>query len=165
MTKIYISGGPGSGKTTYARRLSKQLGIPHFDLDEVKWINHKGIFSQKRPKEERIALLNKILTENKNWILEGVYFQDWIIPVVEQADKIIILKPSRWLRQWRIIRRSMRRALHIDPKKHKENPIVLWNLLSWSHVYETKYLPILMEKVQRFGKECEIIENPEQFRN
>ena len=157
MTKIYISGGPGSGKTTYAKFLSKQLNVPHFDLDEVKWIKGKNVFNQKRPKEERIALLNKILSENKDWILEGVYFQDWIIPVVEQADKIIVLKTPRRIRQIRIIRRSFRRAFHLEPKKHKENPIVLGKLLHWSHFYETKYLPLLLEKVKKAGKECEIL--------
>ncbi len=28
MTRLYIAGGPGSGKTTYARYLSHRLGIP-----------------------------------------------------------------------------------------------------------------------------------------
>lgn len=136
MTKIYISGGPGSGKTTYAKNLSKVLKIPCFDLDEVKWINRKNAFNLHRPKEERLVLLNKILSEHKNWILEGVYFQDWIIPVIEQADEIIILKPSRHLRQFRIIKRSFRRMLHIEPKKHRENLITLFRLLKWSQEYE-----------------------------
>ena len=102
-------------------------------------------------------MLNKILSDNKDWILEGVYFQDWILPVVEQADKIIILKTPRYVRQFRIIRRSLRRALHFEPKKHKENPITLGKLLHWSHFYETKYLPILLEKVEKCGKKCEIL--------
>lgn len=83
MPKIYISGGPGSGKTTYAKKLSQELNIPCFDLDKVKWINRPNAFNLRRSKEERLALLNKILSENKDWILEGVYFQDWIIPVIE----------------------------------------------------------------------------------
>lgn len=59
MPKIYISGGPGSGKTTYAKKLSQELNIPCFDLDEVKWINRPNAFNLRRPKEERLALLKK----------------------------------------------------------------------------------------------------------
>ena len=157
MTKIYISGGPGSGKTTYAKNLSKRLDIPHFDLDEVKWINSPNVINQRRPREERTDLLNKMLLENKNWIIEGVYFQEWILPVIEQADKIIILKPPRRLRQYRIIKRSFQRMFGIKPKKHKENLIELWRLLYWSHFYETKYMPLLLEKAERFHKECKIL--------
>ncbi len=35
MTKLYITGGPGSGKTTYAKRLAQKLDIPCYDLEEV----------------------------------------------------------------------------------------------------------------------------------
>lgn len=44
-----------------------------------------ALFNQKRPPlpEERKTLLNKILTENESWICEGVYFQDWITPVIQ----------------------------------------------------------------------------------
>ena len=43
MTKIFISGGPGSGKTTFAKKLAVENNIPHFDLDDIKWINQKNI--------------------------------------------------------------------------------------------------------------------------
>lgn len=157
MTKIYISGGPGSGKTTYAKRLATMMKIPCFDLDEVKWINRKDVFNLERPKEERIALLREILSKNKNWILEGIYFQDWIMPVIKQADKIIILKPHRWLRQCRIIKRSLKYILHIEPKKHKENLVTVFKLLAWSHDYEKKYLPLLLEKAEKLKKPVEFI--------
>lgn len=159
MTKIYISGAAGSGKTTYAKKLSKKLKIKCFDLDEVKWINSgkSGIFNTERSKEERVKLLNKILTENENWICEGVYFQDWIIPVVEQADEVIILDPPLYLRQYRIIKRSLRRLLHIEEAKFKETPKALFKLLSWNHHYNKKYLPRLMEKIHNTDTKYKIV--------
>ena len=35
MTRIYILGGPGSGKTTLAKRLSDRLNVPCYELDLI----------------------------------------------------------------------------------------------------------------------------------
>ena len=156
MAKIFIVGGPGSGKSTFAEKLSSELNIPHFDLDDIKWINQTNNFNVERPKEERLKLRDKILAENDNWIIEGVYTNDWIIPILEQADRIILLKPPTMVRQWRIIKRSVRRMLHIEQKKYKENLITLFKLLFWSHSYD-KYFPEILEKINRFGKQAEFI--------
>ena len=37
--KIHIVGGPGSGKSFLAKKLSRELGIPHYDLDDIQWVN------------------------------------------------------------------------------------------------------------------------------
>lgn len=147
--KIYIIGGPGSGKTTYAKKLSAKWCIPHFDLDEIKWVNggSQSPYNQKRSPEERTRLLNDILTQNNHWICEGVYFQDWIMPVIQQADIVLILQTSTWIRQYRIIKRSFRRLFHFDPPKYKETPLTLFRLLRWSQVYDTKYLPQALAKI------------------
>lgn len=34
--KIHIIGGPGSGKTFLAEKLSSQFWIPHYDLDDLQ---------------------------------------------------------------------------------------------------------------------------------
>ena len=156
MAKIFISGGSGSGKTTYAKKLSKELKIPHFDLDDIKWINEKNCFNCERPKEERFALRDKILSENDNWVIEGVYTKDWIIPILEQSDRIIILKPSTRVRQYRIFKRWVKKILGIEPKTHKENLVTLFKLLCWSKTYE-QYLPELLEKIERINKKAEFI--------
>ena len=156
MTKIFISGGPGSGKTTYAKKLSKKLNIPHFDLDDIKWINNENNFNVERPKEERFALRDKILSENPHWVIEGIYTKDWIIPILEQSDRIIILRPSKMVRQWRIIKRFFRRTLHIEQTKHKGNLISLFKLLFYSGSYD-KYLPELLEKIHKLNKTAEFI--------
>jgi len=156
MTKIFISGGPGSGKTTYAKKLSLKMGISHFDLDDIKWADGENKFNHERPKEERLFLRDKILSENNDWIIEGVYVKDWIIPILEQADRIIILKPATWVRQYRIIKRSFKRIFHIEPNPYNENLITLFRLLIWSQGYN-KNIPEMMKKVKKVNKTAEII--------
>ncbi len=66
--KIYITGGPGSGKTTTADRLSKQYNIPHFDLDDINWKNDNACFyGQKRDPDERKEILANLLNNHSEW--------------------------------------------------------------------------------------------------
>ena len=64
--KIHIVGGPGSGKTFLAEKLSRELGIPHYDLDDIQWAN-EGDYGKKRDTAERDALLDEVLQKDQ-WI-------------------------------------------------------------------------------------------------
>ncbi len=35
--RIVVIGTPGAGKTTLARRIAGQLGLPHIELDAINW--------------------------------------------------------------------------------------------------------------------------------
>lgn len=69
MHKIIIYGNSGSGKSTMAINLSKELGLIHLDLDTLAW-KSPGV-------REEIGEAHKKLTEfmksNKYWIAEGCY--------------------------------------------------------------------------------------------
>lgn len=91
--KIHIIGGPGSGKTFLAEKLSSQFGIPHYDLDDLQWDNDSGGYGTRRNLAERDRLLGKIL-KNDSWIIEGVYYS-WCGQCFEDADRIYILEVPR----------------------------------------------------------------------
>lgn len=92
--KIHIIGGPGSGKTFLAEKLSKELGITHYDLDELQWDNKSDSYDIKRDSVERDKLLCEVL-KNNNWIIEGVYYA-WCQQCFADADKIYILSVPRY---------------------------------------------------------------------
>ena len=130
--KIHIVGGPGSGKTFLAQKLSRELGIPHYDLDDVQWANEGG-YGTKRDIAERDALLEQIL-QRDDWIIEGVYHA-WCGRCFEEADRIYLLTvPSRVYR-YRILRRFLRRKLGLEPGK-KETLKSLFALLKWADKYQ-----------------------------
>ena len=69
MSKIYIIGPVGSGKTTLARTLSKKLNIKYHELDKIVWDDDAG--NIKRNPDKKKKLFDDILND-ENWIIEDV---------------------------------------------------------------------------------------------
>ena len=71
MQKILIFGNSGSGKSTLAKKLAKEQGLAHLDLDTLAW--------QATNPPERMLIsdslkLIKLFTQAKNsWVIEGCY--------------------------------------------------------------------------------------------
>lgn len=68
MKKAIIIGCPGSGKSTFARKLADKTGLPLFYLDMLNWNADKTTVS----KDIFCERLNKILIQDK-WIIDGNY--------------------------------------------------------------------------------------------
>lgn len=132
--KIHIIGGPGSGKSFLAEKLSKELDISHFDLDDLQWDNKSASYGVKRSPDERDRLLNDALSHN-DWIIEGVYYA-WCQQCFADADRIYVLNVPRYKYRYRIIRRFVRRKLGLEKGK-KENLKSLRELLKWADKYQT----------------------------
>ena len=135
--KIHIIGGPGSGKTTLSKKLSEELGLPHYDLDDLMWNNRAEAYGTKRDPKERDALLDRILSQD-DWIIEGVYYA-WCVRCFAEADRIFLLEVPRRVYRRRIIRRFVRRKLHLEPGK-RETLRSLRNLLKWADKYQRENL-------------------------
>ena len=131
--KIHIIGGPGSGKTYLAEKLSKELGIQHYDLDELQWDNKSDSYGVKREPDERDRLLADVLS-HEDWIIEGVYYA-WCQQCFADADKIYVLRVPRYQYKYRIIRRYVRRKLGLEQGK-KETLRSLSQLLKWADKYQ-----------------------------
>ena len=68
MKKIIVIGCPGSGKTTFAKKLCEKIGIPLIHLDAI-W--HKPDRTHV-PREEFDTRLTEILSLDE-WIIDGNY--------------------------------------------------------------------------------------------
>lgn len=68
MNKVIIIGCPGSGKSTFARKLAEKTGLPLYYLDMMYWNADKTTVS----KEVFLHRLNNVLSENE-WIIDGNY--------------------------------------------------------------------------------------------
>lgn len=134
MTKIHMIGGPGSGKTYIAAKLSKMLGVPKHDLDSIFWDQDSEYFGSQTPPVKRVEMLKKVLSEDK-WIIEGVYYS-WLEESFRQADYIFVFKTNVFVRDWRIVKRFILRKAKLAPSPRKENLKTLIDFLKWNHQYD-----------------------------
>ena len=85
MNKIIVIGCPGSGKTTFAKRLAERTGIPLYHLDAV-W--HKPDKTHI-PRDEFDLRLSEILLHD-SWIIDGNYSSTMELRV-KACDTVIFL--------------------------------------------------------------------------
>lgn len=131
--KIQVIGCSGTGKTYLAHALAEKYQIPHLDLDDIFWDNREGAYGKKYDEAVRQALLSEYLTK-ENWIIEGVYYK-WTAQVFEDADVIVFLDiPSR-IYLWRIIKRFVKRKLHLEAGKDGSVQALI-SLIKWTDKFQ-----------------------------
>ena len=88
MKKVIIIGSPGSGKSTFARKLSEKTKLPLFHLDNIY---HKSDGSHIE-KGEFDKIITKIM-DGDSWILDGNY-QRTLELRIAKCDTVFLLDIS-----------------------------------------------------------------------
>ena len=112
--RIYIIGPVGSGKTTFATKLSEKYNIKYYELDKVSWDDEHG--NIKRTDEEAVKLFNEIINK-KSWIIEDVG-REKFKQGREAADVIYYIKLSRLKSYLRVSKRWIRQRLGKERYNH-----------------------------------------------
>lgn len=97
--KFALIGLPGSGKSTFASKLGRLLGIPIHHLDKHMFEPN----GKKKDKQEFIAIQEAILKEDA-WIVEGCSFSTFEMRFAK-ADVMIYFHFSRLVCFWRMLKR------------------------------------------------------------
>lgn len=101
INKISIIGGPGTGKTTLAIKLSKITNIPKYHIDGIHRLKDWGT----RDSQERDRTILDIAKKDK-WIFDGTY-HDTLEERIRRSDLVIFLDYSSAAQIKGIIKRGI----------------------------------------------------------
>ena len=132
---LHIFGASGSGTTTLGKKISEELGYRHMDTDDYYWLPTDPKFTQKRPVQERIALMKRDIEEAENVVLSGALagWGDPLIPLFTLAVRIELPQDIRIerLRQ----REKARFGSRIDPGGDMYEQHLAF--IEWAKTYDT----------------------------
>ena len=129
--KILIIGIVASGKTTLARRLSKENNITNYEIDSIV---HDDINKRKRTNEEQQEIIEKI-NKQENWIIEGTLRKN-LYNLLDIAGKIIYLDIPLKIRKRRILYRYIKQRLGLEKCNYMPNMKMLKNMYKWTSEFE-----------------------------
>ena len=89
MERVIIIGCPGSGKSTFGRKLKRITGLPLYHLDMMFWNVDKTTVS----KEIFIERLQEVMS-NPKWIIDGNYGNTMEMRIKECASVFIFDYPT-----------------------------------------------------------------------
>ena len=110
--RIHITGGPGSGKTTIARKLGAALGLPVYEVDAM-WLD---LQAEHQPNPDipacrlLIASRMRAMADQEAWIADGASVAD-AGPLLERAQIIIYMQAPWRVAGYRIVSRHVKAEL------------------------------------------------------
>lgn len=151
--KILIVGTVGTGKTTLARKLSKEYNIKYYEIDSIV---HDDVNKKKRTPQQQNEIISNINKED-GWIIEGVLREN-LEYLLEIAEKIIYLDIPKNIRNKRILTRYIKQKIGIEKSNYKPNLEMLKMMFKWSNEFE-KNRDEFENKLNKYEDKLEVIGN------
>lgn len=106
MRRVSVVGsGSGAGKTTFARALARQAGLPFIELDAIHWQRGSWIAPERAVFRAQV----EEATRGLEWVVDGNYSASRDL-VWARADTVVWLDVPFALMLWRTVRRTVRRS-------------------------------------------------------
>jgi adenylate kinase family enzyme len=159
MRRVLVVGGPGSGKTTWARALATALRVPHHDLDRMAHDPPSAspaepigsaeparvlgeappgapapFWSWERVPDDERRHRAAALAVTDGWVADGLY-AGWTAPLRDAADLIVWLDTPARITTVRVVRRAL-----ADRRRggHDWDVSSLWRVLRGARAYRTR---------------------------
>lgn len=159
MKRVAIVGSPGTGKTTFARKLHQKTKLPLIHLDYYYHQKQHNYYNDKPAWVKKV----KQLMQQPKWIIDGNYSSTLNLRM-GKADTVIFLDYSRRLAIYRIFKRRLeflRRRRTDMPSDWKET--LNKEFLKYVWTFNKEYRPkIVMAIQQNKDKNIRIFKTPYQ---
>ena len=107
MRKVIVVGGPGSGKTSFAAALARDLGVQHVELDALWWAPEWTPVGELEFRSRVAAIV-----AGDGWVLDGHYLDEGAVDLVwPAADTLVWLDLPRAIAVRRCLRRTTSRVV------------------------------------------------------
>lgn len=132
---IHIFGASGAGTSTLGRKICAELGYRFMDTDDYFWMPTDPAYTEKRPREERIEMMNRDIDEAENVVISGslIGWGDVLMPRFTLAIRVETDADIRAIRLH--LREKEKFGDRIEPggdmyRKHLE-------FIEWAKAYDT----------------------------
>ncbi|WP_273752643.1 AAA family ATPase [Leuconostoc mesenteroides] len=147
MKRVLLIGSGGAGKSTLARKMSKQLNITAFHLDKLLWKPNW----QMTPKPEQAIIVNNLVRQDIR---------------VAAADTIVFLDRSRFVCIYQVSKRLLQYRGTSRPDMQDDCPEKIdWDFLKWIWQFPNKQKVIIMNMFETIdqSKNIVILKNKKQI--
>ena len=143
MKKIIVIGCPGSGKSTFSKKLNKITGIPLYHLDMIYWNEDRT----KVPRHVFIKEMDSIIDKD-SWIIDGNY-ESTMEKRMVACDTVIFLDyPTNVCISGIMERRGKTRS---DMPWIEKSDEVDEEFLTWVNDYNIESRPLVMELLKKYN--------------
>lgn len=153
MNRVLILGSPGSGKSTFSRKLGEKTGLKVIHLDYYFHDSRYDYYKDKKAWSKRA----EELASPKKWIIDGNY-SSTLQNRFKLADTIIFLECSRIRAVYRVIKRRLTYAnkQRFDMPENWEETLFL-NFLKYIWDFNRKIKPRIMTEMKKYPEKQYII--------
>ncbi|WP_028594706.1 DNA topology modulation protein [Paenibacillus assamensis] len=150
--KIMIIGSPGSGKSTFARKLGTLTKLPIYHLDAYYW-RPDWVAT---PNEDWDLFMNNLVKE-ESWIVDGDYNRTLDIRMKE-ADVIVFFDLPSIMNMYRVIKRRVQYHGKTRPDRNEGCEEKLdWAFIKWVWSFRRNNRPIIKRKIVEYGSGKKVI--------
>jgi adenylate kinase family enzyme len=150
-SQIMIFGRPGSGKSTFALKLSKNKGLPLYHLDKYFYEDNW----KERDYNEFLEIQQSLVNQDK-WIIDGNSTKSFEMRY-SKADLAIYFNYPKAICYWRIFKRLFCKDKQIDDRATGCKETVRWSLLKYMWSFEERVANQLTELKRKYPN-CRFIE-------
>jgi adenylate kinase family enzyme len=165
MNRISVVGTSGSGKTTFAGKLSKILSVPHVELDSLRFEANWAF----APRDVFRSRVREAINADR-WVVDGNYGADARDLVWDRADTIVWLNYSFPVTLYRVVSRTFRRVVTREEccNGNRESlrialsrdSVILWALQT-HHLHRAEY-PTLLAAMEKRSAQIIRLHSPKE---
>ena len=152
MKKVLVIGSGGAGKSTFARRLGRRLGLPVIHLDAHFW--RPGWVETPRDEWRRTV---EELCARESWVMDG-NFSATLDVRLKACDTVVFLDVPRAVCVWRALKRLLmyRNARRPDMAEgcgEKFDP----KFLHWVWTFPSRGRPTVLARLAEFAADRRVV--------